>query len=79
MTATARDPHTVTLSWSPDQNSGRVSTHMHRVPVHAIIGLLRAGETVEAVADEYLLPRATVHLLRLLADDLATDSAGEVS
>lgn len=67
---TAHDPYTVTLCWSPDQNYGRVSTQMHRVPVHAIVGLLRAGETVEAVADEFLLPKATVHLLQLLADDL---------
>lgn len=68
---TAADPHTVTLAWTDEQNSGQVSTLRGRVPVTAILDLLTAGEKVDAVAHEYGLTVAEVQVLDRLRADLS--------
>lgn len=69
MTATAKDPWTVTLGWTPDQNFGRVSVMPNRTPVYAIVGLLRAGETHETVASEFDLAVEQVKVIDWLGDE----------
>lgn len=65
----ASEPWTVTLAWTPDQNLGRVSVMPSRAPVFAIIGLLQAGETHEAIAYDHGLTVEQVRVLAMLADE----------
>ncbi len=67
---TARDPWTVTLAFARGQNWDRVSVMPRRAPVRAIVGMLRAGESVDTVAEEHGLLREQVQVLAHLADDL---------
>lgn len=60
---TASAPWTVTLAWTPDQNFGAVSALNGRVALHAIFGLLYAGESHESVAAEYGLSGEEVAVL----------------
>lgn len=75
---TARDPHTITLCWTPDQNFGRVSCLNGRAPLSAVLGLLWAGETRETVAAEYGLTAKEVEVLAVLADELLDTDDVEV-
>lgn len=70
---TARNPWTVTLCWTPDQNFGAVSVHPGRSPVTAIIGRVRAGEPLTDVADDYGVSVPEVQVLMRLADDLTPE------
>lgn len=69
----AAAPWTVTLAWTPDQNFGSVSALNGRVPLHAIFGLLRAGETHETVAAEYGLSGEEVAVLDRLRHEFADE------
>lgn len=71
---TARDPHTVTLSWTPDQNGGRVSCLNGRAPVTAVLGLLWAGEEPGRVAEEFGLSAEEVGVLDVLAEEVRNES-----
>lgn len=82
----AAAPWTVTLAWTPDQNFGAVSAVNGRVALHAIFGLLHAGEAHEAVAAEFGLSGEEVAVLdRLrqetvlpaLADDIDDGFTGD--
>jgi uncharacterized protein (DUF433 family) len=73
---TARDPWTVTLCWTPDQNSGRVSVHPNRHPVTAVWGLLTAGETPETVSEEHACTPVEVRVLDVLRQDAADVDPG---
>lgn len=67
---TARDPWTVTLAWTPGQNSGRVSILDGRSPVSAIIGQVQAAVPVAEVAAEYGCTVQDVAVLLRLVDEL---------
>jgi uncharacterized protein (DUF433 family) len=67
---TAADPYTVTLSWSPDQNFGRVSTYEKRVPLFAIVRAIRSGETLDEIADDYDLPVQHISVIAHLAAEV---------
>lgn len=67
---TAAAPWTVTLAWTPDQNFGAVSTLTGRAPLHAVMGLLNAGETVAVVAAEHGLSGEEVAVLDRLRQEL---------
>lgn len=66
---TARDPHTVTICWTPDQNFGRVSCLDGRAPVSAVLGRLWAGEDHDEVGTDCGLSRAEVSVLAALGDE----------
>lgn len=70
---TALHPWTVTLCWSGVQNSGRVSVYPNRHPLHAVWGLLRAGEDHVAVADEHRLGVREVAVLDQLRREVDAD------
>lgn len=72
---TARNPWTVTLCWTPEQNHGAVSVWPGRSPVHAIVAMASAGTPVVEVAAEYGVSVATVRVLCALAVDLAPENA----
>lgn len=79
MTApTARDPWTLTLCWTPDQNFGAVAIYPGRAPATALVGLLRAGTPVDEVAAEFGISVGAVEVLSRLVDDL-TDTHEEVT
>lgn len=67
--ATASEPYTVTLSWSPDQNGGRVSVLNGRAPVWALVARLRAGDPVEGVAADFGVTVQQLEVLCRLAQD----------
>lgn len=66
---TARHPYKVTLCWTPDQNSGRVSVFPSRSPVRAIWGRLAAGEDPDLVAADYGCTPIEVAVLDVLRAD----------
>lgn len=71
MTApTARDPWTVTLAWTPDQNHGAVAVFPSRSPLFAVLGALTAGDTPAGVAAEFGLTEQEATVLSYLVDDL---------
>jgi uncharacterized protein (DUF433 family) len=63
---TAAEPWTVTIGYSPDQNGGRPCVMPRRVPIHAIVGLIRGGEDTQAVADEFGLTVEQVGMIEIL-------------
>lgn len=67
---TAREPFTVTLAWTPDQNFGRVSTLNRRVPLFAIARAVRAGDSLEEIADDYGLTVEQVTVIARLAEEV---------
>lgn len=66
---TAAEPWTVTIGWTPDQNGGRPCVMPRRVPLHAIVGLIHAGEDTQAVADEFDLTVEQVGMIEILMVD----------
>ena len=69
-TPTARNPHTITLCWTPDQNGGRVSTYPGRAPLYAVLGLVWAGEHHDEIATDHGLSRTELAVLVALATEL---------
>lgn len=69
----AAAPWTVTLAWTPDQNGGAVATYPGRAPLHAVMGLLRAGEPVDAVAAEHGLSGEEVAVLDRLRHEIGDE------
>lgn len=69
-------PWTVTLAWTPGQNFGAVATLTGRAPLHAVLGLLHAGEPVDVVAAEHGLSREEVAVLDRLRHELGDEPLG---
>lgn len=67
---TAPAPRTVEIAWTPDQNFGRVSTLNRRVPLFAIARAVRAGDSVEEIADDYGLTVEQVTVIARLAEEV---------
>jgi crossover junction endodeoxyribonuclease RusA len=67
---TAAQPWTVTLAWTPDQNSGRVSTLDRRVPLFAIARAVRAGDALDEIADDYDLTVQQVWVIVQLVSEV---------
>lgn len=74
--STAAAPWTVTLAWTPDQNFGAVATLTGRAPLHAVLGLLHAGETAAVVAAEHGLSREEVAVLDRLRREFTDEPPG---
>lgn len=73
-TPTAREPWTVRLCWTPEQNHGVVSVHgPSRAPITAVAALIRAGEPAEDVAAEFDLLVEEVQVLEHLIADLSRE------
>ena len=66
----AVNPFTVEITWSPYQNYGRVSTHHRMVPLFAIAGAIRGGDTLEEIADDYDLTVEQVAVIAHLAGEV---------
>lgn len=66
---TAANPWTVTLAWTPDQNHGAVSIMPRRVPVYAVLGLIRAGEPHDEIAADFDLTLEEVAVIERLAEE----------
>lgn len=61
----------VLVTVDPDRNHGRASISSCQAPIHAAAGLLRAGETPEAVRAEFGLSAAALVVVAALSQDFA--------
>lgn len=69
----ATAPWTITLCWTPEQNSGRVSVFPSRSPLFAVLGLLRAGEDPVSVSAEFGLTETEARVLSVLVNEIDSE------
>jgi uncharacterized protein (DUF433 family) len=68
--------HHVMVTVDPDRNNGRVCITRRMVPIWSPAGLLRAGDPVEVVREEFDLTEPEAAVVAALADDFADLATG---
>lgn len=76
-TAEAGPGHRVLVTVDADRNNGRVSIARSMVPIWSPAGLLRAGDSVEVVCEEFDLTEAEAAVIAALVEDFSDLDLGE--